>query len=143
MKAMLMQMVRFCARVIAVAAIATGAHAQKPKEAWEYLKEPAFKTAYMKALGPKANTAWLAKRDGPAPEDKFVQVAGERYVKNAFCKNRDCGDNSAVILYSPDKKSVYGTIYEKGKTTLIGDPPPAVAAELGQLWKKEWRSQPQ
>jgi hypothetical protein len=48
-----------------------------------------------------------------------------------------------VILYSPDKKSVYGTIYEKGKTTLIGDPPPAVAAELGNLWKKEWRSQPQ
>jgi hypothetical protein len=38
---------------------------------------------------------------------------------------------------------VYGTIYEKGKTTLIGDPPPAVAAKLGKLWKKEWRSQAQ
>jgi hypothetical protein len=35
MKAMLIQMVRFWARAIAVAAIATGAHAQKPKEAWE------------------------------------------------------------------------------------------------------------
>ena len=114
---------------------------QKQKEAWEYLKEPAFKSAYMKALGPKANTPWIAKRDGPAPEDKFVTVAGQRYVRSAFCKNNDCNNNSAVILYSPEKKVVYGTIYEKGKTTLIGDPSEAVATELSALWKKEWRSQ--
>src|SRR5262245_47068485 len=81
---------------ISVLAIAPAAHAQKPKEAWEYLKEPAFTSAYMKALGPKARTPWLAKRDGPAPEDKFVDVAGQRYVMNAFCKNHDCPDNSAV-----------------------------------------------
>lgn len=114
--------------------------AQKPKEAWEYFKEPAFKTAYTKALGPKARTPWLAKRDGPAPEDKFIQVGGERYAMNSFCKNHDCGDNSAVLLYSPDRKAVYGTIYEKGKTTLIGDPPPPLAAELAKLWKAEWRT---
>jgi hypothetical protein len=124
-------------------AMTTIALAQKPKEAWEYLKEPAFKSAYMKALGPKANTPWLAKRDGPAPQDKFIDVAGERYVMNSFCKNHDCGDNSAVILYSPEKKRVYGTIFEKGKTTLIGDPPAPVSAELARLWKKEWRSTPQ
>jgi len=124
-------------------ALTSAAHAQKQKEAWEYLKEPAFKSAYLKALGPKANTPWLAKRDGPAPEDKFLDVAGQRYVRNAFCKNQDCNNNSAVILYSPDKKVVYGTIYEKGKTTYIGDPPAAVANELATLWKKEWRSAPQ
>ena len=117
-------------------------HAQKQKEAWEYLKEPAFKSAYLKALGPKANTPWLAKRDGPAPEDKFIAVAGHRYVRNAFCKNHDCNNNNAVILYSPEKKVVYGTIYEKGKTTLIGDPPAAIFTELGALWQKEWRSTP-
>lgn len=127
--------------LLAAAVLMVSAQAQKPKEAWEYLKEPAFKNAYMKALGPKANTPWLAKRDGPAPQDRFIEVAGQRYVMNAFCKNRDCGDNSAVILYSPEKKVVYGTIYEKGKTTLIGDPPAAVANELPKLWKKEWRSQ--
>ncbi|MEO6746188.1 MAG: Ivy family c-type lysozyme inhibitor [Caldimonas sp.] len=128
---------------VTVAACGVGAQAQKAKEAWEHLKEPAFKTAYLKALGPRASTPWLAKRDGPAPEDKFIQVAGERYVMNAFCKNRDCGDNSAVILYAPDRQVVYGTVYEKGKTALIGDPPHAVGAELAKLWKKEWRSQPQ
>jgi len=113
----------------------------KTKEAWEYLQEPAFKSAYAKALGPKVKTPWLAKRDGPSPQDKFVQVAGDKYVMNSFCKNHDCSDNSAVLLYSPDKKLVYGTFYEKGKTTLIGDPPAPVAAELATLWKKEWRSQ--
>lgn len=134
---------RFACRLggLLAAVLMVSAQAQKPKEAWEHLQEPAFKNAYMKALGPKANTPWLAKRDGPAPQDKFIEVAGQRYVMNAFCKNRDCGDNSAVILYSPEKKVVYGTIYEKGKTTLIGDPPAAVASELPKLWKKEWRSQ--
>lgn len=116
------------------------AQAPKTKAAWEYLKEPAFKSAYLRALGHKANTPWLAKRAGPAPEDRFVQIAGQRYVLNAFCKAHDCGDNNAVILYSPEKKLVYGTIHERGRTTLIGDPPQAIADELAKLWKAEWRS---
>ena len=134
--------IRVLLAALAVAAVAA-AHAQKAKEPWEYLQEPAFKSAYMKALGPKSKTPWLAKRDGPAPQDKFIDVAGERYVMNSFCKNHDCNDNSAVLLYSPARKAVYGTIYEKGKTTYIGDPPGAVATELAKLWKKEWRSTPQ
>jgi hypothetical protein len=125
---------------LAFSAAALGA-AQKQKEPWQYLKEPAFKSAYLTALGRKANTPWLAKRDGPAAEDTFVTVAGQRYVKNAFCKNSDCNNHSALILYSPERKVVYGTIYERGKTTYIGDPPAAVWDELTKLWKKEWRSQ--
>lgn len=128
--------------LIASSAFALGAHGQKQKEPWEYLQEPAFKAAYAKALGPKAGVPWLAKRDGPAPQDKFIEIAGERFVMNSFCKNHDCNANSAVLLWSPDRKVVYGTVYEKGRTTLIGDPPPAVAGELGKLWKKEWRAQP-
>lgn len=123
--------------------VASTLHAQKTKEPWDYLQEPAFKSAYKTALGPRASTPWLAKRDGPAPQDKFIDVAGHRYVMNSFCKNRDCNDNSAVLLYSPEKKVVYGTIHEKGKTTLIGDPPAPVSSELAKLWKKEWRSTPQ
>ena len=133
--------VRAACVALALAAVAA-AHAQKAKEPWEYLQEPAFKSAYTKALGPKAKTPWLARRDGPAPPDKFITVAGERYVMNSFCKNHDCNDYSAVLLYSPEKKAVYGTVYEKGKTTYIGDPPGPVATELARLWKAEWRSQP-
>ena len=126
--------------VLALAAVAVGARAQKPKEAWEHLQEPAFRSAYLAALGPMAKTPWLAKRDGPAPQDKYVTVGGERYVMNAFCKNKDCEANSAVLLYAPEQKVVYGTVYEKGRTTVIGGPPPGVAVELARLWKAEWRT---
>jgi hypothetical protein len=142
MSIMLHRFARAAAGVMIGVAVMAAADARKAKEPWEYLAEPSFKSAYMKALGPKAKTPWLAKRDGPAPQDKFVTVAGERYVMNSFCKARDCGDNSAVVLYSPTRKVVYGTIHERGKTTLIGDPPPPVATELAGLWKKEWRSTP-
>jgi hypothetical protein len=137
----LQRLTRLLFATLTVAAFAA-AQAQKAKEPWEYLQEPAFKSAYAKALGSKSKTAWLARRDGPAPQDKFIDVAGERYVMNSFCKNHDCNDNSAVLLYSPAKKVVYGTIYEKGKTTYIGDPPGPVATELAKLWKAEWRSTP-
>lgn len=133
------------ARLVAsllIAGVALHAQAQKVPEAWEHLEKAEFKSAYRAALGPKASTAWLAKRNGPAPPPSYEQVAGERYVMNSFCKDHDCADNSAVILYSPEKKLIYGTVFEKGKTTLIGAPPPPVAAELARLWKKEWRSQP-
>ena len=46
-----------------------------------------------------------------------------------------------MLLYSAANGVVYGTIYEGGKATLIGAPPPAVAAELEKLWKTEWRQQ--
>jgi hypothetical protein len=85
-----------------------GAHAQKSKEAWEYFKEPAFKSAYIKALGPKSKTGWLAKRDGPAPEDKFVAVGGERYAMNAFCAQHACKENSAVTKESRSHLSAEG-----------------------------------
>ena len=139
MSASIRRRVRAACLALTLAAV-TAVHAQKAREPWEYLQEPAFKSAYTKALGPKSKTPWLAKRDGPAPQDKFVTVAGERYVMNSFCKNHDCNNNSAVLLYSPERKAVYGTVYEKGKTTYIGDPPGPVATELASLWKKEWRS---
>jgi len=46
-----------------------------------------------------------------------------------------------VLLYLGEKGILYGTIYEQGKTTLLGDPPPPIAAELAKLWRKEWRQQ--
>jgi hypothetical protein len=142
MKAISHVLARAGAGIVLGIGLVASSVAQKAPEAWEHLDKPGFKAAYSKALGAKAKTPWLAKRDGPAPQPAYLQVAGERYVMNSFCKNHDCADNSAVILYSPDKQVVYGTVYEKGKTTLIGEPPPALAAELAKLWKKEWRSQP-
>jgi len=82
------------------------------------------------------------RRDGAKPKEacEHLTVAGDRYVMNSFCKNHDCEANSAVLLYSPEKKVVYGAVYEKGKSTLLGDPPATVAGELAKLWKAEWRT---
>ena len=116
-------------------------HAQRMLEPAEYLRDAKFKPLYVKALGAKAKTPWLATMDGPAPTTRKVQVAGTEYVLSAFCKNRDCGENNAVLLYSASQGILCGTIYENGKSTLIGNPPSTVAAELPKLWKIEWRQQ--
>lgn len=105
------------------------------------LYDPKAKAAYYKALGPLSKEPWLAKLDGPSPQNKALKVAGGDYVLVSVCKNHDCSDNNVVLLYAaPD--TVYGKVVQRGKSTLIGAPPPAVATELEKLWKSEWRSQP-
>jgi hypothetical protein len=115
--------------------------AQRMLEPSEYLKDPKFKELYVKALGAKAKTPWLAKMDGPAPTTRKVRVIGSEFVLAAFCKNSDCADHSAVLLYAADRGQLVGAIVERGKTTLIGEPQPGMAIELNKLWKKEWRQQ--
>ena len=100
------------------------------------------KEIYYKALGPLVKEPWLAKLDGPSSEGQAMKVADSDYVMLYTCKNHDCYDNNVVLLWSGMQKVVYGKVYQKGKSTLIGDPPPAVAAELEKLWKKQFRSQP-
>jgi hypothetical protein len=106
------------------------------------LYDPKAKAAYMKALGPLAREPWLARLDGPSPQNRAVKVAGADFVLLSACRNRDCEQNNTVLLWSGGPDVVYGKVYQRGKSTLIGAPPPPVAAELDKLWKQEWRSQP-
>ena len=100
------------------------------------------KEIYYKALGPLVKESWLAKLDGPSSEGQAMKVANDDYVMLYTCKNHDCYDNNVVLLWSGIQNVVYGKVNQKGKSTLIGNPPPAVAAELEKLWKKHFRSQP-
>ncbi len=100
------------------------------------------KEIYYKALGPLTKEPWLAKLDGPSSEGQAMKVANADYVMLYTCKNRDCYDNNVVLLWSGIQNVVYGKVNQTGKSTLIGNPPPAVAAELEKLWKKHFRSQP-
>lgn len=100
------------------------------------------KATYRKALGPLVRQPWLANLDGPSSEFRPVKVAGADYMLGYTCKNRDCYDNTIVLLWSGVQDVVYGKVVQKGKSTLIGAPPPAVAAELEKLWKTTFRSQP-
>ena len=105
----------------------------------DVLLDPKLKATYLEALGPLARERWLTRLDGPAPMNKRIKVAGADFVQLSSCKNHDCADHSAVFLYSVEQDVLYGTIYQQGRTTLIGAPPPAVASALPALWKKEWR----
>jgi len=103
------------------------------------LLDPKAKAAYLKALGPLARVIWLASLDGPSPQNKAVKVAGVDYVLASSCKNHDCAENNLVLLYSATKGVVYGKIFQRGRSTLIGTPPPQIASELEKLWRSEWR----
>ncbi len=100
------------------------------------------KEIYYTALGPLVKEPWLAKLDGPSSEGQAMKVATDDYVMLYTCKNHDCYDNNVVLLWSGIQNVVYGKVNQKGKSTLIGNPPPAVAGELEKLWKKHFRSQP-
>jgi hypothetical protein len=106
------------------------------------LFNPKSKATYYRALGPLSKEPWLAKLDGPSPQNKKVKAANADYFLLSTCKNHDCFDNNVVLLYSGAQDVVYGKVYQRGRSTLIGAPPPAVAAELEKLWKSEFRSQP-
>lgn len=99
------------------------------------------KATYLRALGPLAKQSWLATLDGPSREYRPVKVAGADFMLGSTCKNHDCHDHTIVLLWSGEQNVVYGKVVQKGKSTLIGAPPPAVAGELEKLWKAEFRSQ--
>ena len=105
------------------------------------LMDPKFKAAWHQALGPRAREPWLGELDGPSPDTSRVRVDGAEYFLGAACMNRDCSDNSLVALYSQPRGVVYGYINERGRVSRVGGPPPAVAAELERLWRKQWRQQ--
>lgn len=104
----------------------------------DLLKNPQFKSAYLAALGPKAKEKWLREMTNSSLV-RNVKLDGVDYQVAAPCKPHDCGDNNLLVIYSPTKGAVYGSLHEKGRTTLIGAPGPALGAELERMWTKEFR----
>lgn len=105
----------------------------------ELLRDPKFKSAYLKALGPLSREQWLSTLSGPAPELQTLRIAGTEMQLAAVCKPRDCGENNSVLLYDAAGAAVYGKVYQAGRTTLLGNPSAPLAAELDKLWQQQWR----
>lgn len=103
---------------------------------------PKFKAAYLKLLGSRARTPWLATLAGPSPQNRKVRVAGQEYLLVAACKDHDCHDHNVVVLWSEPRNTVYAMVHEAGKSVQLGKPSPAVSKELGALWRKTFRSTP-
>lgn len=105
----------------------------------DLLRDAQFREAYRKALGPLARERWLARLDGPAPQLRKVTVGGVEYTLGAACKPHDCADHNMVVLHSPSTGSVYGLVYQRGRKTLLGEPPAPLARAIDGLWAGEWR----
>ena len=86
-----------------------------------------------------AREDWLNHLEGPNTVPRKIRVASAEYHLIGVCKNNDCSDNNAVLLYSPAHRVVYGKLLIRRRGILIGAPPAAVAAELDRLWAAEWR----
>jgi len=114
----------------------------RPSQKWpsELLGDAKFKRPYVQVLGPLAKESWLMELDGPAQPVEKVRVAGNEYELVSVCKNHDCGDNSMVMLYAAASQTVYGKVFQRGRSTFVGAPPAPVAAELERLWKATYRS---
>jgi hypothetical protein len=117
-----------------------GAAVAQPMSPPELLRDPKFKSAYLAALGPLSRESWLATLSGPAPQVKTLRVAGTEMRLASVCKPHDCAENNTVLLYDAAQPAVYGKLYRAGRSTLLGNPPAAVAAELDKLWQQEWRA---
>ncbi|MDQ0590837.1 Ivy family c-type lysozyme inhibitor [Variovorax paradoxus] len=100
---------------------------------------PAMQKAWRAALGARENDRWLVRREGPAPEPQWVTVDGTRYLLHAFCKPHDCHDNNAIALYDQGSDRIYGLVQRKGRNSLVGAPPQALAPQLEKLWREQWR----
>jgi hypothetical protein len=118
------------------AAASAAAEPDMGPTAW--LKDPRFKAAYYRALGPKVKANWLAQLDGPAGPLKVVKIDGTDYMLASVCKAHDCANNNTILLYAGGSGPVFGKIQQHGAMTVIGAPPPAVALELNKLWAAEW-----
>jgi Inhibitor of vertebrate lysozyme (Ivy) len=106
----------------------------------ELLRDPKFKSTYLKALGPLSREPWLATLSGPAPQLETLRVGGIEMRLAAVCKPHDCGENNSVLLYDAAAVAVYGKVYQAGRTTLLGNPGAPLAAELDKHWRQQWRS---
>lgn len=105
----------------------------------ELIRDPRFKPAYLKALGPLARQGWLAQMNGPAPDLTRQRIGGVDYTVAAFCMQHDCADNNAVLLYDAAQGRVYGLVQQRGQQQSFGQPPGPLLIDLHAIWRREWR----
>lgn len=105
----------------------------------ELIRDPRFKPAYRRALGPLAREPWLAQMHGPAPDLRSQRIGGVDYTVAAFCMPHDCHDNNVVVLYDAAQGRVVGLLQQKGRTQSFGSPPGPLLIELNAIWRREWR----
>ncbi|MCV2360033.1 inhibitor of vertebrate lysozyme family protein [Paucibacter sp. TC2R-5] len=107
--------------------------------AWDLLKRPEFKSAYLKVLGPKASQSWIAKLLGPSEQATRTTIGGEEYIFANSCKPHACDTDNLAIAFGLVSKQVFVLLHEdSGTNVLFGAPPVAVKAEIEAYYLKSF-----
>ena len=113
--------------------------AADPQYGFDLFQNPQFKALYIKTAGPLTRERWLAKLEGPTGPLRKTAVGGTEFVVADNCKPHDCYDHNVLFFYASARGLLYARVFQKGKVTLVGSPPPAVVAELDRLWLATFR----
>jgi hypothetical protein len=105
---------------------------------WTLLADSRFKAAYYAALGPRTKGDWLGRLEGPATPLRRMTIGGQEFTVASVCKDHDCGDNNAVLLYSTAQRVVFAKILDRRRSIVLGAPPPQILAALDRLWTAEY-----
>ena len=65
-----------------------------------------------------------------------VKLGGQTWQVATPCKPHDCAENNLLLLYAPATGAVHAKLYEKGRSTLLGNPGAVVAAELDKCGRR-------
>ena len=108
--------------------------------AWDLLKQPRFKSAYLKILGKSAHVKWLEHLPGPSAEAERVTIAGEDFLMTNSCKPHACNTDNIAIFYSQESKHMFIKLRLDGKKTqVLGTPPKAIQTVLDAYYAKRFQ----
>jgi hypothetical protein len=108
--------------------------------AWEIIKQPAFKSAYLNVLGAKVKEAWLSQLTGPSTQAIQKTINGEEYLLVNSCRQHACNIDNIVLAYSSSSNRVFGKLVENKSVQWLGDPPPDIRAELEAYYAKQFKN---
>ncbi|MCV2356982.1 hypothetical protein LNV09_22800 [Paucibacter sp. B2R-40] len=119
----------------------SAAQSADAQHAWDLLKQPDFKSAYLEALGSKVQEKWLTKLPGPSNEAVHKVIGGEEFLLLSSCKPHACDTDNIAIAYGKATKRVYAKLREEsGTTVLIGAPSAGIKSELESYYEKQFSS---
>jgi len=108
--------------------------------AWDLLKQPEFKAAYLQVLGKYSREKWLVRLAGPSTETERRVIGGNEFLLAHSCKPHACDTDHIAIAYSRASKRAFVKLHEEsGTDVLLGSPPADVKAELEAFHAKQFK----
>lgn len=100
---------------------------------WELVKDPNFSKAYKSTVTVQSSIPWLKKLSGPSSSSRNVTIENKDFLFMHSCKPHYCDEENIVLLYSEKTRSVYASLMQNGKLSVLGKPSPAITSELNRL----------